>query len=482
MTSSTLPSLLAALSIPQDFSRFDKLTDEQILGQLIQWKNDVCVSLTSLRDLLMMHHGITTLLVDEQADIAARVGSFDGPGEWIPDDASSLVRSILDPLTAPHIPPAVLTRILTHHLKPAFVANPHPRLNLQTGRKLHEPADTQDAYEGQVWKTRVGTANVLGWCLRNVDAYTYESVWHLIIPPVMTFLDDFEASYKLQGVRLVSDLLYRVPPELLKRTGVDGLLFTSLSGTFNHLRDPLTPNLIRAAVPTTLQLIDLTTPPSPAPLPPTSTFPSPDPTVMKSSSSRAHPAARYERLSALLGSSLVGTVFLYAYADHEAVLAAMDMLPPVLTHLGIGAARWLKALIPQLTQALLPPDAAYPALPCYIDLRLKVSSLRALCTCIETCAPRMYLWKCNIIDAVGRAWVGATDIELEGQASHSQLADDTGASSLALEYKALLQRTCVKLAEAWPKVIQEEYQQLLTFDSALFNGLVGGICLASSNI
>ena len=42
----------------------------------------------------------------------------------------------------------------------------------------------------------------------------------------MTFLDDFEASYKLQGVRLVSDLLACVPPELLKRTGVDGLLFT----------------------------------------------------------------------------------------------------------------------------------------------------------------------------------------------------------------------------------------------------------------
>lgn len=42
----------------------------------------------------------------------------------------------------------------------------------------------------------------------------------------MTFLDDFEAFYKLQGVRLVSDLLFRVPPELLKRTGVDGLLFT----------------------------------------------------------------------------------------------------------------------------------------------------------------------------------------------------------------------------------------------------------------
>lgn len=42
----------------------------------------------------------------------------------------------------------------------------------------------------------------------------------------MTYLDDFEAPYKLRGVQLVSDLLPRVPPELLKRTGVDGLLFT----------------------------------------------------------------------------------------------------------------------------------------------------------------------------------------------------------------------------------------------------------------
>ncbi|KAG2147983.1 hypothetical protein DEU56DRAFT_103300 [Suillus clintonianus] len=470
MSSSTLPNLLAAFSIPQEFSRFDRLTDEQILDQLVRWKINVCASLTSLRDLLATRHGIQSLPVDEQADIAASVAVFDGPGEWIADDASSLALSILDPLTEPHIPPLVLTRILTHHLKPAFAANPHPRLNLQTGRKLHQPADTQDAYEGQVWKTRIGTGNVLGWCLRNIESSTYESVWHLILPPVMTFLDDFEASYKLRGVQLVSDLLSRVPPELLKRTGVDGLLFTSLSGTFNHLRDPLTPDLIRAAVPITLHLIDLTTPSSPAPLPPASGFPSSDRTIVKSGSSRANPATRYEHLSTLLGSCLIGTVFLYAYADPEAILAATDMLPPVLTHIGIGAARWLKALIPQLTHTLIPSVVPSPTPPPAIDLRLKVSSLRALCICIETCAPRMYLWKCNIIDAIGRAWAGAANIECEG---HTQLVDETGASSLALEYKALLQSTCVKLAEACPSIIQEEYQQFITFDSALFSGLVG---------
>jgi len=49
-------------------------------------------------------------------------------------------------------------------------------------------------------------------------------MWHLIIPPVMTLLDDFEAKHKLQGVFVVQEMLQRVPSDLLKRTGVDGLL------------------------------------------------------------------------------------------------------------------------------------------------------------------------------------------------------------------------------------------------------------------
>jgi len=94
MTSS-LPNLLAALSIPQDFSRFDKLTDEQILAQLVQWRNDVGGNLTSLHDLLAMRQVITSLPVDEQADIAVCVSAFDGPGQWVADDVPSLARCML---------------------------------------------------------------------------------------------------------------------------------------------------------------------------------------------------------------------------------------------------------------------------------------------------------------------------------------------------------------------------------------------------
>lgn len=42
----------------------------------------------------------------------------------------------------------------------------------------------------------------------------------------MSFLDDYQAPYKRLGVRLVSDMLTRVPSDLLLRTGVDVLMFT----------------------------------------------------------------------------------------------------------------------------------------------------------------------------------------------------------------------------------------------------------------
>lgn len=41
----------------------------------------------------------------------------------------------------------------------------------------------------------------------------------------MTFLDDYQAAYKLRGVKLVNCLLDKVPVPLLNRTGIGPLLF-----------------------------------------------------------------------------------------------------------------------------------------------------------------------------------------------------------------------------------------------------------------
>lgn len=55
---------------------------------------------------------------------------------------------------------------------------------------------------------------------------TIERSWHMFVPPIMTYLDDYQAAYKLKGVDLVLHLLKNTPAHLLHRTGMDVLLAT----------------------------------------------------------------------------------------------------------------------------------------------------------------------------------------------------------------------------------------------------------------
>jgi hypothetical protein len=60
----------------------------------------------------------------------------------------------------------------------------------------------------------------------SIQSADWERLWHLVIPPVMTLLDDYEVVYKLRGITIISKMLKTVPPDLLRRTGVDDLIFS----------------------------------------------------------------------------------------------------------------------------------------------------------------------------------------------------------------------------------------------------------------
>lgn len=66
-----------------------------------------------------------------------------------------------------------MERILRDFVKPIFRPNPHPQLNVETGRKLSRPAGGPlghlDFLEGQEWKQYPATADVLSWCISHAD-------------------------------------------------------------------------------------------------------------------------------------------------------------------------------------------------------------------------------------------------------------------------------------------------------------------------
>ena len=139
----------------------------------------------------------------------------------------------------------------------------------------------QDYYEEQVWKDYPGIWSVLAWVVKNISVSSrvtlcnstdstitlvlhcvqpdgYEDI--LLIPPMMTLLDDYQAKHKLKGVRIVSLMLHTIPQRTLLRTGVHELIScvspllssdvhaSTLQVTQNRplsrLSDPETPTLI----------------------------------------------------------------------------------------------------------------------------------------------------------------------------------------------------------------------------------------------
>ncbi|KAF8121310.1 hypothetical protein EV363DRAFT_1458028 [Boletus edulis] len=510
----TFQQTLDSLVVPAAFARHDRIADTTVLAELYAWKSNTETLLNQLDSI-----NVSALTISELAGFVFVLAPLTAVAQWSSPATRSLANAHLS-----RIPPSdqLIAHILIQVVKPLFAPTPHPRLHTSTARVLPRPADVQDTYVEQPWKDHPGLDESIRWCLLNTESSTYETAWPFFLPPVMSILDDYQVPYKLLGVRLVSDMLKRVPPQLLLRTGVDTLMFNSLTNALSHLGDQSTPDFIRLAVRTTLQLIDLTTP---------SVFPShgislhdnepqgtPDPVLSRtlSASQSKSLSTRFSRLSILLSSSLLGTVIMYtppflppvsslapdpdpfgdpehvdldpAYATplqgptpqkqsvNPTLIAAAQSLPPVLSALGIGGARFLKGVVPVLAEWLGLPlpivafeagcgsndsgDASHNAQrACYgsksstVDVTLHVASLSSLSVLFHTCTSRMGGWSMTIVDAIGRCWVGCLDIE-SGRRDYI-----VSEESLAI-LKIQLKETAVQLARIYPGVAKFDFGHL----------------------
>ncbi|TFY61026.1 hypothetical protein EVJ58_g4768 [Rhodofomes roseus] len=311
-------ALLQKLDIPSEFRNYASITESDVIIRLEEWRRQAHAVLAELREQLKYREILSQA---EKAELIAAAVPFDGDGPWTLETTRAQAQEILRPYSDPEV--SLLEELLVRRVKPAFQAVPHPMLNTSTGRILPRAAGGPDAvldhFDNQTWKDRPGTIDLLAWCARHCENVAYEKLWHLLIPPIMTLLDDYETSYRLRGVNVVSDMIQRVPADLLRRTGVDGLLFSSLKKCLAFLQNPETPELIRASVPACVTLTLLTTPPG--------------------------SAKRFEQLCEVLGDGIIGSIWFYAMHERDAIEASIDVLPGIVHALGIGTARYLKVRI-----------------------------------------------------------------------------------------------------------------------------------------
>ncbi|TFK74389.1 hypothetical protein BDN72DRAFT_833295 [Pluteus cervinus] len=390
----SLESILTSLQVPSDFVRLESIQEDQPSTQdeLNQWKEQTYDTLLKLQS--DTEGRLSGLNLRVQADIVTALAAFDGTEDpWITSDSREAAQVILDKFkqvdndSEKNTP--LLRQLLVGNIKPWFQSNPHPYIHVDTGRKLGRaaggPLASGDYYEAQTWKKYPGAANVVSWCVRNMKAEVYEELWHLIIPAVMALLDDYEARNKLRGVKIVAELLVYVPKGLLKRTGIDGLLHTSLNTCLAHLNNPESADLIRATVPTHISLIELTTAPG--------------------------SKERFDKLSHLLGEGIIGGVWFYASEDRDTVMASLESLLLVVEAIGIGSTRFLKGLMTKLVHLLMPN----PLNPTPGSEDLQIAALRVLIKLIDKCASRMQYWSGPIIDGVCRCWVSRRKLDDVGE-------------------------------------------------------------------
>ncbi|KAI9789432.1 MAG: CCA tRNA nucleotidyltransferase, mitochondrial [Candelina submexicana] len=158
---------------------------------------------------------------------------------------------------------AFIEHILKNVVRPLFDNSTNQSVTSQ-GRKATKPKrQKHNSMDSELsmkpWKFDHNySLDLLSWALRNSDEALVEKSWPMIIPPVLTILDDDSPGVKARGCELLDDLLKITSSTLLERTGLGQVLTDAVMPCLLYL-PTLTPEaesirLLSAAYPALITL------------------------------------------------------------------------------------------------------------------------------------------------------------------------------------------------------------------------------------
>jgi len=261
--------------------------------------------------------------------------------------------------------------------------------------------------------------------MEHLPAEDFQEMWPLIVPPIMTMMDDWQAAYRIKAIVVVEELLRRADAGLLKRTGIDTLLFSSLENSFAQLHTPQTPQLLFDAIRCYILLTTRATAPD--------------------------SEERFNRLSDAISKGVLNA-WTFAGSEVETMQSAAEGLALLVGEAGIGCARFLKAIIPQLTENMFTKPFVPPA------RGLQLSTTQCLKVVVHECAPRIAEWKDRILHGLLKAWVEVNEIVNKDQ------------NTLTLQ--AALREAWDELLIACPTIPEVEAPKLQSLDTNMFQALI----------
>ncbi|SMR58691.1 unnamed protein product [Zymoseptoria tritici ST99CH_1E4] len=256
------------------------------------------------------------------------------------------------------------------------------KLSMQTG----------DENVTKPWKGTKGafTLDILSWVISRLDEKIIAEIWPLVIPPILTLIDDHQPQYKTIGASLLDSLLKTTPPSLLSRTGL-GEVFEDALLPCLTFTPPLTP--IDEAIPllqaTYRALLTLAYVRIPDPPPPSSTAPD---------SILPH-LARTNFLDKVLRSAFITPLAHSPSALPPPFLILIyTHLPLYLSALGLASVKHMQYILPLLTSTLTHPTS--PATP-----EVLVNANATLQAVIQNGWPRVGGYKGEVVKAMVGCWI-----------------------------------------------------------------------------
>ncbi|KAI5448936.1 hypothetical protein NCC49_005758 [Naganishia albida] len=378
------------------------------------------------------------------------------PDQLITSEILKLVNDILS--TIPN--PRETAHALLLSLKDTFSATPHPEIS-SAGRKLARPVGGEggraEMFDEQLWKGVWGTWNTLRWCCEVLNDVVDDIP--LILPPLLIMLDDYKSTYRLHALRILPHFL-RIPPAVLKRTGIAQLLLNSLQHSISlHPTSPEPPILVSSLI----QLF-----------------------ALLRVAYKGEEAEAAKQIEQAVGRGLVNG---WAYAKSgregaEALVGVAKGVELVCSECGLGVVRWLRTFIP----ALLSPCQIPPA-PWIVPVQQ--ANLQALHTLLQTIQStgRAARWRGEIIDGAGRLVVALFERGVvaragtprfqntEGSAGSEDTDSEDGDADERQEHLHRLLRACTQifrdLLQICPSMKDEEVRTLLELDGNAFGFLKG---------
>ncbi|RUS22960.1 hypothetical protein BC937DRAFT_94306 [Endogone sp. FLAS-F59071] len=333
--------------------------------------------------------------------------------------------------------------ILESHVRPAFVAQgTHPALDRRRSRKGDVKPDLS-FYDKQPWKERKqgedwDAVDVLRWCVCETEKPDIDALLPLLVPPILTIIDDWDVRYKTTGITLLRHILRQTDPALLAKMGLGDVFLEAVSTCLTYVNDPdLHIPLLRESFPCILELIHALYP----------------------TGSEKY-VTLYERV--LVDGVLNGLKFAGDKLVFRQVL--VEQVESVYEGLGAVGVRYLKYIIPMLCETLETPFLVSPITTRSGSLSLQATAARTLGCVIAGCWPRIPRYRGVILRALAMAWRRTV---ARIRARREEVAD---AETEAL--RKLLKKDCELLREACGVEIEPDFAALRALDQPVFGVLL----------